>query len=322
MRPSIRLLRTLLVVAALLPALHAAASAQGAGSTGAQVLQFNAGTRAAALSGAYTAATGDADAMFYNPAAAADGRAAFSAGYERYISDVTFASAAGSFQLGRMSVGLAGAFLDAGSIHEVVPDPDYGGNTGTPTGNRVAASETAARVSVGLPLQAGRLRLGAGAGFVSTSFADASSAAPIFDLGAQYDFSGTTLGASIRNLGGSLSGDDLRSADLPAELRLGTVVDIRRDGGLGGSVHADVIARIHEGTAGMLFGVEGGLLPTSTGVGAVARLGYSAAEGEGGLGALHAGGAVSLGGFAVDYAYQSVEHFGAVHRIGVRWLRR
>lgn len=296
-------------------------SAQGAGATGAQVLQFNAGTRAAALSGAYTAATRDADAVFYNPAGAADVQAAFSAGYERYVSDVTFASAAGAFRLGPVSVGVAGAFLDAGGINEIVPDPDFGGNTGTPTGNRVSASETAGRLAVALPLQAGRLRLGAAAGFVSTSLADASSGAPMFDLGAQYDIGATTVGASLRNIGGSVGGDDVPDADLPTEARLGVAYDLRRPGGLGGSLHADVISRVNEGTTGLVFGVEGGLLPTPTGVGAVARLGYSAAEGTGGLAALHAGGAVSLGRFAVDYAYRALEHFGSVHRIGIRWLR-
>ena len=55
----------------LLAALACAAplAAQTAGETGATVLKFNAGSRAAALSGAYSSAYGDADALFFNPAA-------------------------------------------------------------------------------------------------------------------------------------------------------------------------------------------------------------------------------------------------------------
>lgn len=311
----------LVCAAATAIGLPARAAAQGAGATGAQVLQFNAGTRAAAMSGAYTAATRDADAIFYNPAGAADLHAAVSAGYERYISDVTFATASGTFRVGRLNFGVAAAFLDAGGIDEVVPDPDFGGNTGMETGNRVSATEAAARVAAALPLYAGRLRVGAAAGFVSTSLADASSTAPLFDVGAQYDLNIATVGASLRNLGSQLNGDGMPDADLPAEARLGAAFELRRPNGIGGSLHTDVVTRLHERSAGLLFGLEAGLLPSATGVGAVARLGYSAAEGEGGLSAFHAGGAVSLGGFAVDYAYQSLEHFGGVHRVGVRWIR-
>ena len=310
---------TLLMAAAA----HAAARpavAQGSGATGAQVLQFNAGARAAAFSGAYTAASGDADAIFYNPAGGAL-QAAVSVGYERYISDVSFATAAGAFRVGRLSIGVAGAFLDVGGIDEIVPDPDFGGNTGIPTGNRVSATEAAARLAVAMPLDAGRLRLGAAAGFVSTSLADASSSAPLFDIGAQYDFPFATIGVSLRNLGTALNGDGMPDADLPAEARLGAALDYQRADGLGGSIHTDLVARLHEGSAGLAFGLEGGILPTATGIGAVARIGYSAAEGDGGLGALHAGGSVSLGRFAVDYAYQSLEYFGSVHRIGIRWRR-
>ncbi len=41
---------------------------QGAGVAGASVLQLPAGSRAPSFSGAYSAVTGDADVLFYNPA--------------------------------------------------------------------------------------------------------------------------------------------------------------------------------------------------------------------------------------------------------------
>jgi hypothetical protein len=64
-----RFIRRCPLAASLLAAFAAAPlAAQGVGTTGAQVMQLPAGARAAALSGAYTAASGDADVLFYNPA--------------------------------------------------------------------------------------------------------------------------------------------------------------------------------------------------------------------------------------------------------------
>lgn len=295
---------------------------QGAGSTGATVLQVLAGSRAAALSGAYAGARGDADVLFYNPAGIAGLDAAASVSYQRYVQDIGVASGAGVFRLGRVALGASVTFLDYGDIDELVPDPDFGNQTGKPTGRTVSASEAAARFSGALELSEGRFSVGAGLGFVSTDLAGASRSAPFLDAGAQYRLETVTIGASIRNLGGSLSGSGLASADLPAEARLGAMARLARPDGLGAVLSADLVAELNASTTGLVFGLEAGLFPgTPTGVGAVGRIGYDAGTGAEGQGALRFGGGLSLGNLAVDYAWQDYELFGSLHRFGIRWAR-
>jgi hypothetical protein len=306
----------------LLAAVAGGAAAQGAGSTGATVLQALAGSRAAALSGAYTGATSDADALFYNPAGIAGLAGAASISYQRYVQDIGIASGAGAVRIGRLTVGASLAFLDYGEIDELVPDPNFGGQTGKPTGSTVSASETAARLSGALELQNGRFAVGAGLGFVSTDLAGASRSAPFFDAGAQYRLESVTVGASIRNLGGALSGSDLADADLPAEARLGAMAAFTRAGGLGAVVSADLVHELNAGLTGLVAGIEAGLLPGGASrIGAVGRIGFDAGTGAEGQGALRLGGGLSLGSLSVDYTWQDYELFGSLHRFGVRWAR-
>jgi hypothetical protein len=316
----------MLLLTACVPAL---VGGQGAGATGAQVLQFVAGSRAAALSGAYTAASGDADALFYNPAGVATLQRGAALAYERYVADVALASFGGVLSLGRLTVGLGGVYLDGGEIDELVPDPDFGGNRGIATGRSVSATEMVARLSAATSLT-DRLRLGASVGIVSASIGDgetvanlpsgASSRAPSFDVGAQYELSFGTVGIALRNVGTRISGDDVTSAPQPTEARLGVATQFARADGLGVTLHSDLIARINEGSAGLVFGVEGGWQPTAhRTVGAVARLGYSAAEGEGGLAAVKFGAGISMPQLALDYTYQHLDFLGSVHRLGLRW---
>jgi hypothetical protein len=300
----------------MLPALTAA---QGVGTAGAQVLQFIAGSRAPAMSGAYTAADGDIDALFYNPAGIATLRYGAGLSYETYVEEIALGSFGGVVRLGRMTVGLGGVYLNGGEIIEVLPDPDFGGNRGIATDRTFSASEIAARLSLAVPIGE-RLRVGASAGMVSSSLADESRSAPVFDLGAQYDFSIATVGAALRNIGGSLSGGDLANADLPMEGRLGAAFRFTRADGLGATLHTDLVARLAEGSAGLLVGAEAGWLASADhALGAVARVGYSAAEGAGGLGAVRLGAGLTMTSLALDYTFQNLEFFGAVHRFGLRW---
>lgn len=295
---------------------------QGAGTNGATVLQMLAGGRASALSGAYTAATADADVLFYNPAGAAGLLAAAAVSYEQHVEDIGLATGSGAYRVGRFVLGASAIFLDYGEIREFVPDPDFGGQTGIPTGNTVGASEVAARLSGALPLSDGRFNLGASLGYVSTDLAGASRGAPFLDVGAQYLLSGITFGAALRNVGGALSGAGIADADLPMEARIGGMYHFARETGLGGAVSADLVASLNGGQTGVVAGFEAGLLPRAESrVGAVARIGYDAGTGSEGQGALALGGGVSLGPLAVDYAYRNYDLFGSLHRIGVRWSR-
>jgi filamentous hemagglutinin family protein len=296
--------------------------AQGAGTTGATVLQMLAGGRASALSGAYTAAGMDADVLFYNPAGAAGLNAAASVSYQQHVEDIGLATGAGAFRFGNIVLGASAIFLDYGDIQEYVPDPDFGGQTGIATGNTVSASEVAARLTGALPLSDGRFNLGASLGYVSSDLAGTGRGTPFIDVGGQLLLSGVTIGAALRNIGGSLSGSGVANADLPREARLGAMYEFARDTGLGGAVSVDLVAGLNGGSTGLVGGFEAGLLPKGASqIGAVARAGYDTGVGDGGQGALAIGGGVSLGPIAVDYTYQNYDLFGSLHRVGVRWIR-
>jgi hypothetical protein len=306
-------------IAALVPA--PARAQDGAGTTGAGVLQLPAGSRAPGLSGAYTALA-DADALFYNPSGIARLDAAVSLSWQRYVESIGLYSGAAALRAGPVTLGAAVQYLDYGSIDEIVPDPDHGGQTGRPTGARVGASEVAARLAAGLPLLDGRLAIGLAAGLVSTELAGAARAAPFLDAGAQYRaLRGLTLGAALRGLGGAQSGGGLADAPLPTEVRAGGALDLAGGAGLGAILAAEVVSRVRERSTGAALGLEAGLRPADpSGIGAVARIGYDS-EAADGLGGLRVGGGLDYAGIGLDYTYERYDFFGAVHRIGVRWRR-
>jgi hypothetical protein len=297
--------------------------AQGAGSAGAQVLQMPAGSRAAALSGAYAAAVGDADVIFYNPAGVGTLGTAASAAYQHHVADIALGSLAGAFRFGRLTVGAGVAFLDAGEIDVIEPDPDYGGHRGRATGARASASESALRVAAALPVAGERVRLGAGVGFLSSDLAGLARSGLLLDLGAQLALGQLTLGVAMRNLGASLSGAGAEGVALPGEARLGAAFEVVRANGIGAALLADLVREIEARTTSLNAGAEIGLLPGRAGpLGAVARVGYAGDDGgTAGLGSMHFGAGIIVGRIALDYTVQSVEFFGAAHRMGVRWSR-
>jgi hypothetical protein len=314
--------RSVIAAACVLGASGSVRAQEGAGVTGAVVLQLPAGGRAAALSGAYVGASGDADAIFYNPAGMHGFDAAASLSYQRHVADVGAASLGGAARIGSVVLGLGVAFLDFGDIAVVEPDPAYGGQTGIETGDEVGASELAIRLAAAVPLLDDRLSVGAAAGIVTVDLAEARRTAGVFDVGQQYALPWATIGGALRNLGGTMSGSGLADAPLPTEARLGAATSWQREDGWGGSVNADVVAYLEEDRTGLLLGLEGGLLSSAASpISAVARLGFDAASGEDALGSLRLGAGIGLGDVALDYAYQDFEAFGAVHRIGLRWAR-
>jgi hypothetical protein len=264
----------------------------------------------------------DADVLFYNPAGAAGLGAAASVSYQRHVEDIGLATGAGAYRFGTMVLGVSAIFLDYGDIREFVPDPDFGGQTGIPTGSTVSASEVAARLTGALPIADGRFNVGASLGYVSTDLAGTGRGAPFVDIGGQYLTAGLTIGASIRNIGRAMSGAGVADADLPMEARFGAMYAFARETGFGGAVSADLVAGLNGGSSGILAGFEAGLLPRGgSRVGAVARAGYDLGVGDDGQGALAFGGGVWLGPLAVDYTYQNYDLFGSLHRVGVRWSR-
>jgi hypothetical protein len=304
-------------------AMPTAALAQGAGSTGATVLQLLAGGRATAFSGAYSGSTDDADVLFYNPAGIAGliGAAGFS--YQQHVEDIGVATGAGAFRVGRFVLGASAIFLDYGDFQELVPDPDFGGQTGIPTGQTVSASEVAARLSGAMAFADNRVNIGASLGWVSADFAGTGRGSPFVDVGAQYRLASVTFGAALRNVGGALSGEDIADADLPTEARVGAMLQFVRPTGIGAVISADLVSEFRASQTGIVAGVEAGLIPGNAAgrIGAVGRVGFNGGAGEAGQGALLLGGGISLGPVAVDYAWQNYDLFGSLHRVGVRWTR-
>lgn len=308
--------RAIAIVAALaVPATLGAQ--QGAGTTGAQALQLLAGARAAGLGGAYTAA-GDADAMFYNPAGLGPVGAAAALSFQRHVQEVSFGSVALARRVGPVVVGLGVAYLDAGSIDVLEPDPAYGGERGRATGETVTATESATRLAVAVPIGE-RLRVGAVAGWATMGLADAARSAPFVDAGAQLAVSRVTLGAAVRNLGGAMRGSNVADAELPREARVGMALELPTMAGLGAQVAADWVSDLVGKSGWLVTGVEAGLMPTAARqVGLVGRVGYNANGDDALQGALTVGAGLSLRGVAVDYAFQRLALFGDVHRVGVR----
>lgn len=314
-----RLGRAALAAALLLPA--PALAQGGTGSSGAAVLQLPAGSRAYALSGAYVAASGDADALFYNPAGAAGLGAAASLAYHRHVMDIDFGSVAGALEAGPFVIGLAVTYLNGGDIEIIEPDPNFGGQRGRETGEFTSARESAARLALAAPL--GRLSVGAAAGVVTSSLAGVTRSAPLVDIGAQFELPIVTIGASLRNLGPALSGDGGADVPLPTEARVGARFERELVNGLGFTIGADLASDLEAGTTWLAAGIEAGLLPGGDRMlGAVARVSMDGdARGEEELGALRLGAGFTFDRLAFDYTYQEFEYFGAIHRIGFRWAR-
>jgi hypothetical protein len=308
---------------AILAAVYATAaplSGQGTGSTSLEVAQAPAGARAGALGGAYTGVWGDTDVIFYNPAALAGVGPAVSLSHQQHMLGISFGSLAAALQAGRVTVGAGIAWMSAGEVDELVPDPDFGGQRGRLTGATAGARESLLRVAAALPLMNDRFLAGAAVGAAVSDLAGLTRSGAFVDLGMQARLGGPAVaGLSLRNLGGSLSGGDAEPADLPLEARLGASVALPVGGALGALLTADVIQRVREETTAFGGGLEFGLTPVAGGIGAVARIGYRIEQDLDAASALQLGGGITYANFSLDYQYQNIDLFGAAHRIGLRW---
>jgi hypothetical protein len=300
---------------------HQVLAQTGTGSTGAAVLQLPGGARAAGMAGAYVAGT-DGDAVFYNPAGAAWIRSAAGMSYQRHVDEIGFGTAAAAVDIGPV-VMLSFGFLDYGSISEVVPDPLFGDQRGQQTGRSVGAMEIVGKAGVATALPGGRLSAGGSVGVLWVSVAETGRTAALFDAGLHYDAGrGVRLGAAVRNAGSDLQGARLAPAPLPGEFRAGVAYRPLPPGrGLQVSVHADGVAPLNDGTAGVAAGGEIAIPVSSPDITVFVRGGYNGTTGPSGLGRVHLGAGLGQGSFALDYAFQDMDLLGSVHRFGVRWSR-
>lgn len=299
-------------------------AAQSDAASGAPVLRLAPSPRAVALGETYAAgAPEDPFALFYNPAGiggrrppAEEGRGAWSvaAAYREHVGD----AAAGAFAARFRGLGGAGGvgirYIDYGAVEELVPDPAFGGQVGTPTGGTVRGTEVA--LGAAYALDVGPVSVGAGFDMVRTDIADLQDVGVGVSAGFRAAFwdGRIGLGAAAQHLGADAGpGTD---APLPRTYRAGASI------GFGGD---PVWIRFSGDASGPddRLRPSGGLelrLAGTDGVAVVGRAGWDGSVEDGdALEAFSYGAGVVLGPLSVDYAYRSYGVLGAAHQLGVRY---
>jgi hypothetical protein len=200
-----------LLAAALMIAPLGAAAA-GFGTDGADFLRMPAGSRPAALGGAYDALATDAYAPAFNPAGLAFSTASLSATHVPYLDQVSYDA---------LSASLPGGF--GVSVQYLSPGKVAGTNAAGASIGDFGGHYAAAGAAYGRRIAPG-LSLGLGAKFVHAAIDDAKASAFAGDLGALYRPTGRlALSAVVANLGSGLKFAD-RSDPLPRQYRLGAAL--------------------------------------------------------------------------------------------------
>jgi hypothetical protein len=278
------------------------------------VLSLPASTRALGLADAYVAVR-DVDALLYNPALLALGRSGGAAGsVERYGSNGTLFSLAGSNTLGDgAGVGVALRWLSYDALtFSGRPTRYRDAVRGLHLGGNVAASSTEAALAGAATLFG--VRVGASAQWVEERIGAESDAHAAATLGAAKNMGVVTVGAALQDIGGSvrIAGERL---DLPTRLTVGfaggglpvgpvdfglsTALSVRRDG------------RVMPAA-----GVEFDYSPLE-GVGGVLRLGGRVPE-PGAESPLTGGATVYLDRISLDVAVEGYAGRGTGVRVGMR----
>lgn len=303
----------MLVLASFAPAL---ARAQ-ATTTTAVVLQLPSSARALSLGDAYAAARDDEAALFYNPAnlASIEGVAA-SLSIQNYLASSKLFAVTLAVPAGPGAIGIGLQVLDYGSSEQVVGDPSTG-DPGTGSGATLSAGDYV--LSLGYGLRARGVRAGVTAKYVAQLLGFESGGTAALDVGAALDlWAGAAIGASLQNVGGDLSIAG-SSGELPRLWRVGVATPAVRSGPVSVTGLAE-LSRQLEGDVRPSGGVELGWT-SSTGLHVLARVGVTSPPDRSVLSPLSFGGGFRLQHLALDYAYQSLEAFGAAHRFGLRWFR-
>jgi hypothetical protein len=275
------------------------------------VLQLPASARALALGDAWVGAR-DVDAVFYNPAQLAGGRAGTVASLERYGGASTAGSFATLLPLGPVGMGVGAQMIDFGTLSSRYPGaaPGSGGLT---RGGLVNASSTMAVIGLAMPYKG--IRWGLAGRFAEDRVEANRDGVALFDVGAGKEFFGqVTVGASIRNigLGPHLGGTAL---PLPTRAALGMQGFGLPIGPFDFALNAEVgMIRFDHMTAGL--GAELAWTPIE-GITTTGRVGFRTPLGDQespvtlGLG-------FQLDRFVVEYGWEGIQGPGSGHRIGFR----
>jgi hypothetical protein len=191
------------------------------GTSGAQHLRIPVGSRGTAMGGSAVAYTSGIDALFWNPAGAADilGTDVL-VSRRKYIADIDI-----DYVVGAQQVGDAGVIAVTAKIlsmdDEMVTTVDQPDGTGQTFGSSFSV--------VGLSYArtlTDRVDLGASGNFVYEKIADQTATGLAFDIGVRYDpgWNNLVFGAVIKNLGPKMRYDgrgfnwDTRTGDDPNSL--------------------------------------------------------------------------------------------------------
>ncbi|MGD8395509.1 MAG: OmpA family protein [Candidatus Eiseniibacteriota bacterium] len=315
-----------------------AADNDDAGTRSTAVTRLGLGARPAALAHAYAAIAGDATCLFTNAAGLATlTEPALDLHHQRRFVDTRVSSFALALPVRTLVVGIGAAYLDLGSVDEVI---DF-----QPTGNRVHSSDVAIVAGAALPV-GDRARVGGRFDVRRAVLADVYDDTGVSaSLGAQVELhERVDAGVTVAHLGGEQRLDGATQSDpLPRSVRGGLAVQFlepppatsgfgvlgvgdlwqaagsRLEWGLGGEVawrngaagaRGDGDAAVTGGAGGPALGVAG-------------RLGYrsgGAAADE--LRHWTAGLGVQVGALSLDYAFEEFGVLGDVHRVSLGLVRR
>ncbi len=307
-------LRPVPLLALLLLAFPLAGPAGAGTETGFAFLTLPAGARAAAMGGAFTALADDPSAVFWNPAGIA-ARMPVGAGGEIALSGVHHES----IQNFRQDL-VAATWRKSDDGLSLAFNSHYTGRLegadeiGNPLG-AFGASDFA--IVGGYATTAGRgLRVGGALGWLSESIAGSAANTLTFSLGGLYapaGIDGLTLGAAVRNLGGSphfatATGGTGEAVPQPLTIAGGATLAGAR-GGLRWVLAGEVSQLKGDGTDARL-GLE--LAPAA---GLALRAGWMFGQDAADL---TAGAGVAVGRVAFDYAFVPYhDDLGSSHRAGL-----
>lgn len=280
-----------------------------AGTTGFGFLKVGVGARPPALGGAFAAASGDLESSHWNPAGLwGISQRSATLSVSRYLVDTQAGFLSTAFPSEKQVWALSMNYFSYGSLTRT---DDEGVEEGS-----FSPFDLAAYLSVARPLWKPWLKVGANLKAIYSRIDRYSADAYALDLGAQVSgpFKGISLGASLTNLGFVRSGYAGSFKDpLPVTMRVG-LAHRPAHTPLPLLVVADV-ALPNDADPYFSFGTE-----ISVGHGLYLRPGYSTqqtgAEGDAPLG-LSAGAGLALQGYRLDYAFNSYEDLGEVHRVAL-----
>ena len=309
-------MRKTLVVAAIVLAPLAAASAAGVGTTAAPFLKIGMGARALGMAGAYSAMADDATAVYWNPAGlASETKDELNMDFASYFQDVKIGQASYAKQMGENHYAAGLTYLlvpsiekrDSNDVAGIVPDQ------GTIDASDASLSLAYARANVLKSLVDG---LDAGAAFKVIRSAIGPNSATAFAVDASGTLrakNGMRFSLGIFNLGTPMKFVSV-SDPLPLDLRAGASYSPVKDLNLGVTLDQYLVDQKFYAAGGLEYWLRDALA-----LRAGYRYGYDTST-LGAMTGLSLGFGIKVNDLGLDYAYVPFGDLGDTHRFGF-WMK-